>query len=308
MVKISVIIPTYNRANYICNAIDSVLAQTYKDFEIIVVDDGSTDNTKEILRQYDDKIRYFYQDNRGVSVSRNKGMREANGEYVAFLDSDDIWMPNKLERQISYMDSNPDIGLTYSFARYYSKDENYEKIRPKSIAITIKDMIETDAVLPTSTVMLRKKCLDCVGFFDESMFGMEDFDFWFRVAERFPINFISDIMVHVRSFDVNLSNQNEKMWSGYIAVYNKLIQKYKNVYDLRYMIRRLANRHYLLGAYLYKNGDFENSRENIKKAVQLYPLVGIGVSKQKDAFSRKLLLIFKPYLAFLYVTLKAELI
>ncbi|MBM2835200.1 MAG: glycosyl transferase [Candidatus Brocadiaceae bacterium] len=96
-VQVSVVIPTYNRAPYVIMAIESVLAQSYQDYEIIVVDDGSTDGTRDVLEPYRDRIRYMYQDNKGVSAARNTGIQESRGEWIAFLDSDDEWLPNKLE-------------------------------------------------------------------------------------------------------------------------------------------------------------------------------------------------------------------
>lgn len=115
MPKVSTIIPTYNRSTYVVSAIDSASNQTYIDHEIIVVDDGSLDNTKEILRPYIEsgKIRYFYQENKGPAAARNKGIREARGEYISFLDSDDKALPNKLEEQVKILDENKNIGLVY---------------------------------------------------------------------------------------------------------------------------------------------------------------------------------------------------
>src|SRR5690349_3602213 len=109
MPKVSVIIPTYNRAQFIARAVDSVLEQTYKDFEIIVIDDGSSDNTQEILKAYEGKIRYVYQQNKGISAARNRGIQEAKGEYIAFLDSDDVWKPEKLSVQVAILDVNPHV-------------------------------------------------------------------------------------------------------------------------------------------------------------------------------------------------------
>jgi len=108
---VSVVIPTYNRAPYVTMAIESALAQSYQDYEIIVVDDGSTDGTRDVLEPYRDRIRYMYQDNKGVSAARNTGIQESRGEWIAFLDSDDEWLPNKLEIQIGYVKSYPEICL-----------------------------------------------------------------------------------------------------------------------------------------------------------------------------------------------------
>ena len=118
--KVSVAIPTYNRAHYICETIDSVLVQTYKDYEIIVVDDGSTDNTREILKRYGGKIKYFYQANQGQASAWNYAVSQSSGEYIAFLDDDDLWFPEKLERQVEVLDKNPDLGFVCSESYVFS--------------------------------------------------------------------------------------------------------------------------------------------------------------------------------------------
>ena len=116
MPRVSVIIPTYNRAGYLCESIESVLTQTYTDYEIIVVDDGSTDDTEEVLQLWiaDGTIHYVWQENRGESAARNHGIELAIGEYIAFLDSDDLFMPTKLEEQVAYLDNHPEVGMAHS--------------------------------------------------------------------------------------------------------------------------------------------------------------------------------------------------
>ncbi len=125
---VSVIIPVYNGEKFIQDAIESVLAQTYKDYEIIVVNDGSTDNTEEVLKPYIDKrlIRYFYQENKGVSAARNKGIREARGEYIAFLDADDVWVDVHLQNSVDALFSHPEAGLSFSDVRYWGESSDLE--------------------------------------------------------------------------------------------------------------------------------------------------------------------------------------
>lgn len=120
--KVSVIIPTYNLARYINETVDSVLGQTYKNYEIIIVDDGSTDNTKEALSEYGGKITYIFQENQGVSAARNKGIKEAKGEYIAFLDADDLWLKDKLELQIGLMNSNPEVAMIFTDGESFNEE------------------------------------------------------------------------------------------------------------------------------------------------------------------------------------------
>ena len=124
MKKVTIIIPTYNSSPFIGKAIDSVLAQTYTDYEIILVDDGSTDNTKEILEKYQDNITYILQPNQGVAIARNTGIRNSESEYIALLDSDDEWLPEKLELQMRTIEKNNDVGLVHTNDIQISEEGN----------------------------------------------------------------------------------------------------------------------------------------------------------------------------------------
>ena len=140
--KVSVIIPTYNRSSVLSRAIDSVLRQSDRDFELIVVDDGSTDNTKNLIEQYSDQITYIYQDNEGVSAARNLGLKHATGEWVAFLDSDDEWKKKKLEKQIAFIEKNPLFQWSHGNEKWLrnGKHLNQKKIHQKSEAIFLRDL------------------------------------------------------------------------------------------------------------------------------------------------------------------------
>jgi len=170
MSKVSVIIPTYNCVNYLLSAMESVFAQTYQDFEVIVVDDGSTDGTREVLSPYTDKIKYIYQENRGVSSARNRGVRESVGEYIAFLDADDVWVgEDKLSIQVDVLERNEKVGLVYGKMAMVDSSGKQYGIKPeKTVGPTFKELIETGGHIPTSTVLVRKKCFEKAGYFDES--------------------------------------------------------------------------------------------------------------------------------------------
>ena len=133
MPVVSVIIPTYNHAMYIERTLESVFQQTYKNYEIIVIDDGSTDNTQEVIKSYENKITYICKENEGTAKSRNLGLKIAKGKYVAFLDSDDLWMPQKLELQVTLLDKNIDIGLVCTDFEIFCENEEGIKIIEKRI-------------------------------------------------------------------------------------------------------------------------------------------------------------------------------
>lgn len=205
--KVSVIIPTYNRARFIEEAIKSVLAQDFEDYEIIVVDDGSNDNTREIVKSFKNKkIRYFFQENKGRSKARNRAISLAQGQYLAFLDSDDVFLPGKLTKQVKCLDEHPKIGMVYASA--LTMDENGHKLKKKyratSSGFIYKEVAFTVPLLIiVPTVMVRKEVIDKVGGFDEKMHSFEDVDLWRRISKEFPVLAISKPLCRIRShFDI----------------------------------------------------------------------------------------------------------
>jgi glycosyltransferase involved in cell wall biosynthesis len=202
MPKISVIIPTYNRSELLKEAIKSVLNQSYSDFEIIVVDDGSTDDTRAVVTSYNSsKIIYFFQENRGRSSARNRGIKLARGEYVAFLDSDDIFMPNKLELQAGFLDENESYGMVYSYAKNVDEDgqclaHHYDG---NLSGLVYPDMLFIkNNFITTPTVMVRAKILSEIGGFDIKMHMCEDLDLWRRIARKYKVMQLTEVLAHVR--------------------------------------------------------------------------------------------------------------
>ena len=188
MPKVSVIIPTYNRASLISRAVDSVLAQTFKDYEVIIIDDGSKDNTKEVLESYTGRVKYIYQNNGGISVARNRGIEESNGKYIAFLDSDDYWAPEKLEMQAKILDENPKVGIVYVRMPIVNEKGEVLGMKPNGISgKNFQELLRVWGDLPTSSVMTRRECFDRVGVFDENLPPMEDIDMWLRIAHSYDL-------------------------------------------------------------------------------------------------------------------------
>jgi glycosyltransferase involved in cell wall biosynthesis len=190
MPKVSVIIPTYNRKDMVTETIESVLNQTMRDFEVVVVDDGSVDNTGEVLMsRFGGRINYIYQTNRGRCVARNRGLLESTGRYVVFLDSDDLLLPGSLEAQSQYLDMHPSTGVIYSDGYYCDEfGRNLERISETRPPLRGKDMLETlvlsNVIIAPHSAMVRRSCFDALGypFFDESLSVGEDTEFWIRLA------------------------------------------------------------------------------------------------------------------------------
>jgi len=189
--KVSVIITTHNRSRFVCQALDSVLGQSFKDLEILVVDDGSTDNTREVLDKYGSNLRYIYQENRGRSGARNLGITSAQGEYIAFLDDDDVWFGDKLEKQVAFLDGHPEFGLAHTFmelidaqgAVLRESTEHYLRAYRKAIktGYTYEGMSKS-CLMYTSTVMARKSNLNDAGLFCQDAETFEDWDLYLRFS------------------------------------------------------------------------------------------------------------------------------
>jgi glycosyltransferase involved in cell wall biosynthesis len=186
--QVSVIIPTYNRGWTIREAVDSVLIQDYKDFELIVVDDGSTDNTPEVLGAYCGVIKVFRQENKGVSAARNRGIAEASGRFIAFLDSDDLWFPQKLSRQVEFFNTTPDALICQTEEVWIRNGVrvNPKKRHKKPSGMIFEPSLALCLVSP-SAVMIRRSLLEVVGNFDETLPACEDYDLWLRISCRFPV-------------------------------------------------------------------------------------------------------------------------
>jgi glycosyltransferase involved in cell wall biosynthesis len=193
---VSVIIPTFNRAGMVCEAIDSVLEQRFLDYELIVVDDGSTDNTQVMLAIYGNRFTLALQDNRGVSAARNKGAGMARGTWLAFLDSDDLWLPEKLYRQVQYIAENPSCLLCQTQEIWI---RNHERIYPKKkhrkpSGMIFEPSLQLCLVSP-SAVMIKKLLFEKTGGFDETLPACEDYDLWLRISHRYPIHLVDDPLV-----------------------------------------------------------------------------------------------------------------
>jgi glycosyltransferase involved in cell wall biosynthesis len=186
--NISIIIPSYNRENLLLKAIDSLVVQTYRHFEIIIVDDGSTDNTCTAIQKYhDDRIRYVYQENRGPAAARNRGIKEARYSHIAFLDSDDWFVPEKLETQLVRMKEEPHYLISHTDEIWYRRGKllNQKKRHHKPGGYIFARCLELCTV-SMSTVMVRRELFDTIGLFDESLPCCEDYDFWLRASIEHP--------------------------------------------------------------------------------------------------------------------------
>jgi glycosyltransferase involved in cell wall biosynthesis len=225
---ISVIIPTYDRAWILKEAIDSVLVQKFTDFEIIVVDDGSTDDTAALLTAYRDQITTIHQENRGVSAARNVAIANAKGRYIAFLDSDDLWLTEKLSCQVDFFNSHSEAVICQTDELWI---RNGVRVNPKNRHKKPSGMIFESSLhlclVSPSAVMIKKSLFDEVGLFNEEFPACEDYDLWLRISLNYPIHLIEQQMVVKRGGHDDQLSRNPKLDQYRIQSIANILERYR---------------------------------------------------------------------------------
>jgi glycosyltransferase involved in cell wall biosynthesis len=213
MPEVSVIIPTYNVEKYVNEAVDSVFRQTFQDFEIIIVDDGSTDATEQKLNEYNGRIIYMKQANQGPSAARNRGIERASGAFIAFLDADDYWLPTKLNKQVEFARSHPEFGIVTTDIIWFDNERilnrSLKDIYPVKSGRVLKDLLFHNWI-GTSAAMVRRECFNQGIRFDPKHKYGEDWMLWMQIAARWPIHFIEEVLVYHRLYPESLSAGNSE--------------------------------------------------------------------------------------------------
>lgn len=256
---VSVIITTYNRATLLSRAVESVLNQAHKDFELIVVDDASTDNTRTVVNHFDDeRLKYVRHDkNRHLSAARNTGIKRADGRYVAFLDDDDEWRPQKLEKQVSLLESAPDrVGLVYCWMEYWDGDTIIKRYKPNLSGDIFAETLAGQPIGSGSTLLVRRTALDDIGGFDNSLRRGIDGDFIRRLCRSYEVDFVPETLVkyHVGHGADRITAIDVESTKDAIEANEAKLQKFatefeKNPSAKGAVYARLGLRHCLLGNY-----------------------------------------------------------
>ena len=270
--KVSVVIPTYNSAQFIVETLESVFAQTYKDYEVIVVDDGSTDNTKEVLKPYMSRIRYIYKENGGPASARNEGIKNARGEYIAFLDSDDLWLPEKLEKQVEYFEQYPDVVLV-STDRIRLVGNRLIRGRKKCKRVSNDAFINLwwcNSIV-NSSVMVRRFCFDKVGVFDESeeIISAEDLEMWLRIAREHKVGYIDQALTiyRVHKDGISRSNVNRVYKATRVVITKYMKDIIEREQNFRKLITERFFKYYLdYGISLFYAADFPSAHKQFSEA------------------------------------------
>jgi len=246
MARVSVIIATYNRAHVVSEAIDSVLAQTYRDFEVIVVNDASTDNTVQVLGRYGNQIRYLRREtNGGCAAARNDGIRASTGEFIAFLDSDDLYEPNRLESAISFLDKHEEYGAVY--AEMLRVDPSGQLPTLRWVATRgggrggwIFDALLQHAQMMTPAITIRRGVLARVGLFDETLRSGFDTDLWWRIARETQIGYLDEIACTYRFTPRSLHQSGSRATESRARVCRKALDTYAGLTARQRRLIRLA--------------------------------------------------------------------
>ncbi len=276
---VSVIMPAFNSERYIAEAVESVLQQSYKNFELIIVNDGSTDRTDEILQKYSNGIHYIKQPNLGVSAARNKGILASHGEYVSFLDSDDLWFKETIKLQHTFLTSHPEVGLVYGEMQLFdhtgplSNDWVTSERVPRPEGYIFKDLI-LSCLFGLSTVMVRKDVLNNVGVFDPNLPAGEDYELWLRISSKYKIGYIPDRLMMYRRHPASLTTSAPPLKPWDILVAEKTLKthpdesKQINPFLLQ---RKFAARYFQAGYSAFKEGHYPVARYRLAKSFQLAP-------------------------------------
>jgi len=264
--KISVIIPTHNRSKFLTKTINSVLNQSIEVNEIIVIDDGSTDDTKELILSYkNDKIKYIFQNNKGVSSARNTGIGLAKNQWLCFLDSDDIWHEDKILKQIEFHTKNAHIFFSHTdeLWMFNNKIIKQKKHQLKPSGFCFEENI-LNTLIGASTIMIHKKVLQDVGYFDETLIACEDYDLWLRILLKYELGLISEKLITKIAGHENQLSFTTKMMDKYriSAMLKHQHTQYKNLI-LKEIIKKCDI--LITGAIKHKNNEIEEEYSTLKR-------------------------------------------
>lgn len=275
MPKVSVVIPAYNAMKYLPKTLESVLQQTFTDFEVLIVNDGSSDQIVEWVDGITDlRVKLISQRNQGVSTARNIGIDHSQGEYVAFLDADDLWEPTKLEKQVHYLADRSEVGLVYTWTTLIDTlGEPTGRVFASLVeGLVWKQLIENDMISTGSSTMIRRSCFDEVGVFDPSLAFAEDWDMWLRIAARYSFGVVKEPLTFYRQHPNNATKNRQKMMQSLRIVIEKTFQSVP--LDLLHL-RNRAYANFLLGlAWLAIDiGDYKQAIHYRNLAFQHHPRV-----------------------------------
>lgn len=232
---ISVILPTHNRAEMLQRSVESVLNQSRQDFEIIIISDGSTDNTPDVVASFNDsRIRLFQHEvSKGASAARNTGLRAAKSKYIAFLDDDDEWLPDKLKIQMPVIEkSSPEVGLVYAWMEYFENGKSRGLRAPELRGDVFVEMLDKQAIGGCPTIIIKREVIERIGFFDESLPRGNDGNYWRRISKSYHVDFVPKVLANVYLDSKNrISHVSKKDLQNEIKALENRLEIFKSDFD-----------------------------------------------------------------------------
>lgn len=271
---VSVITPTFNRADYLPYAVESVLSQSVPDFELIVIDDGSTDGTAELMERYlaDSRIRYLKQENQGQSVARNRGIAEARGQFICFLDSDNAWVSTKLETSLKAFEEHPEADIVYGdFITIDGEGHELGVNRMARYSGRITPQLLRDNFVSMNTTMTRKRCFDEMGGFDSADRLAEDYGLWLRFSTRYQFLYVPAVLGYYRVMENQISSDkesrfraNEQLVQGFLKAFPSAVTRGEARRGLSYFFIRK-------GRYEYSSGQRRQAFRSLLRSLSKDP-------------------------------------
>lgn len=273
--KVSVIIPTYNRARFVCKAVQSALDQSYGNLEVLIVDDGSTDDTRSVIEaQYNDsRVFYIYQENRGQNGARNTALERATGDLICFLDSDNWWLPGKLEKQVEVMRNNPDVDVCYGdiiVVDEEGKEIHRNNLRRFSGFIT-RELLRDNCV-SINTSMLRRHCIERTGLMDEKRRVAGDYDFWLRLSAEFRFHYMPEYLTCYRVMEDQISTDKHGRFVANEAILHDFRTRFPEALSAREFNRGFAFFYMRKARYLGSIGRRWDALKTLGKALSYDPI------------------------------------
>ena len=272
---ISIITPTYNRSDYIAQAVQSVIDQTYGHFEHLIVDDGSTDNTNQVLAPFleDDRIKYFRQENQGQSVARNLGLKYAKGDFICFLDSDNVWMPEKLGAQLAVFRESPEVDVVYG--DNITINEAGEEISRKNMfrpSGFIAFQMLKDNCVSMNTAMARRRCFDEMGGMSGTRRVADDYDLWLRFSARYRFRYIPEFLAYYRVMENQISSDKTARFETNEAIIRDFRKTYPDALSKTEFNKAFAFFYSRKGRYIAGTGDLAGGLRSLGTALWYSPL------------------------------------
>jgi glycosyltransferase involved in cell wall biosynthesis len=278
MPTISVVIPIYNGENTILETIKSVQKQTFSDFELIFINDGSTDRSLELVQSVEDeRLKIFSYENGGLPVARNRGISHATGEFIAFLDADDLWTPDKLELQLTALKQHPDAGVAYSWTYFKGEENEYSYVDKSSFfeGNVYADLLVKNFLHNGSNPLISKQAIESVGFFDPALKSCEDWDFYLRLASKWNFVLVPKPQIIYRQSSSSMTSKIEIMEKYLLIVIERSFQvapselQYLKKQSLSWVYKYVAQQHLKYSSHKLENLNLATS--NLTRAILIYP-------------------------------------